>query len=252
MKKYNKLPLVLGALAGISLLSAGFAGWIVTGATATQAAEFVNITVGSVTDNRIKATLESPDANLQFDAKTGGTNNQIQASSDAKEDMEIGGKVKIEFNTPGNTNIGDVLKGFTFGVAFATPESNPLKTAVQTDKLIETPFDDLNTATKTTATFDVPFADYSTSHNNDVKNWEAPSDTYLKTSYTYTVDTSNKFATLEFKFGFRRGETFGHVNPVNTKINETTTIEKIIENLKKLNTNLNTKKDLLTIKVTPK
>ena len=251
MKKYNKLPLILGALAGISLLSAGFAGWIVTGATATEASGFVNISVGSVTDNRIKATLVSSEADLQFDAKKGASNGQLQASQDAKEDMEIGGQVKVEFNTPGDTNIGDVLKGFRFDVEYTNPETNKLKTAIASDKFIESPFDSLNGGTIDKENFSIKFDNFTTSQPEKRENWVAPSDSYLKTYYKYSIAEGSKSATLDFKFGFRWGETFGNVNPVNTDINGSTTIENIVKNLNSLKTALDNEKNLLTIKVTP-
>ena len=73
MKKMNKSKVVGVAavsLAAVSLIGVGFASWIVSGITTTNATHTVDATVGEVTDNRVTVTAAVTEGKLAFDSNS--------------------------------------------------------------------------------------------------------------------------------------------------------------------------------------
>ena len=63
--------LIVGGLAAVSLVSVGFANWVITGATSATANN-INVSVGSVDDNSLTTTIATEgengsDLTLKFD-----------------------------------------------------------------------------------------------------------------------------------------------------------------------------------------
>ena len=254
MKKYNKLPLVIGILAGVPLLTAGFAGWIITGSTALENQEFVDVTVGAITDNRIVTTIDgTADKAVVFDSNADASGSKGELKGDGnKEDMQFGAKIKVAFTSQDSTptgNIGDIIKGFQFSFK----ANDQLKNAL-TSNYIEFPYDIKASSSTLAVDYKVTeITDWTKSSTGAVvAKWGAAAlDSYVKTSYEYTVDTSNKFATLDFKFGFKWGTVFNSVNPCQAEFKKDTVgLNNAISALKELH-KLNDAKNLLSITVTP-
>lgn len=91
ISKGKAIGLLSLGLASVALGSVGFASWIVSGTTFTQAGD-VAVTVGDVTDQRITVTakLNEDDKTVNLDAdatKYGASTGPIKGSGDKAEDL---------------------------------------------------------------------------------------------------------------------------------------------------------------------
>lgn len=261
LKKYKKLPLILTGLAGVALLTTGFSAWVISSTTAASSNDMVNITVGKVTDKRVKASLTETEKIVKFDSNQIGGTNKIKGTS-ANEDMVFGGTVTIGLSNPSeqptnDTDIETILSSVKFEL---TENKSSLKyTAYQNAKEhLRLPSLDPTTdaltytiqPTETNATgWNNAALDKTIHHQKD--NADQPA--YLKTSYNVSLNEDRNEITVVFKFGFGWGQVFEYVNPCDAKFendsNDTNLNAAIaaLGNLKELN-DVN---DLFTLTITP-
>ena len=265
LKKYKKLPLILTGLAGVALLTTGFSAWVIGGSiTAASSNNMVSITVGKVTDKRVKATLTTTETAVNFDSnKEGG--NKITGTANS-EDMVFGGTVTIGLSNPSeqatnDTDIETILSGVKFDLT--ENQSSSKYTAYQNakkylrlpsldpsgDKLTYT----INKPTVTEQESNDPWnnatLDCTIYHKKGVEN----QNNYLKTQYVVSLSQDNNLITVEFKFGFGWGEVFEYVNPCDASFTDDTGDVKLntaIEALGELY-KLNEAKVLFTLTITP-
>lgn len=264
LKKYKKLPLILTGLAGVALLTTGFSAWVISSTTAASSDNMVNITVGKVTDKRVKATLTTTETDVIFDSnKVGG--NKITGTVNS-EDMVFGGTVTIGLSNPSeqpttDTNIEAILSGVKFEL---TENQSSLKyTAYQNakeylrlpsldpsgDKLTYTINKPAETEPESNDPWNNATLDCTIYHKKDGEN----QNNYLKTHYDVSLIQDKNQITVEFKFGFGWGEVFEYVNPCDASFtgdSNDTKLNAAIAALGKLH-ELHGATDLFTLTVTP-
>lgn len=261
LKKYKKLPLILTGLAGVALLTTGFSAWVISSTTAASSDNMVSITVGKVTDKRVKATLTATETAVNFDSnKEGG--NKITGTANS-EDMVFGGTVTIGLSNPSeqptkDTDIETILSGVKFELT--ENKSKSKYTAYQNAKeYLRLPSLDPDTnnvftytiqPTKTDATgWNNAALDRTSYHQKD--NADQPA--YLKTSYNVSLIQNENKITVEFQFGFGWGKVFENVNPCDANFagdSNDTKLNAAIAALGKLY-ELHEATDLFTLTVTP-
>ena len=261
LKKYRKIPLILTGLAGIALLTTGFSAWVIQGTTPATNNEMVNITVGEVEDNRIKAEILSDDTldkTVKFDSnKQGGTK---IVGDGANEDMKFGATVSISLANPGeepttDPNIETILKNVKFDLTVNT--KSPYYTAYQSviTKGIRIPGIDPNNESAITYTLSPSGASWETNSGTPSYWKKANSDqnSYLRCSYGVTLDTDKNKITIEFEYGFGWGSAFEYVNPCDAEFSNdenNTNLNAALLELQNL-FKINGAKDLFKLTVTP-
>lgn len=260
LKKYKKLPLILTGLAGVALLTTGFSAWVISSTTAASSDNMVSISVGEVTDKRVKATLTTTETAVVFDSNQ-ASGNKITGTAN-NEDMVFGGTVTIGLSNPSeqptsDTDIETILSGVKFELT--ENQSSLSYSAYQNVKqYLRLPSLDPTTdaltytiqPTETNATgWNNEALDATIYHQKNDENQTA----YLKTSYIVSLNQDENQITVEFEFGFGWGEVFEYVNPCDATFendSNDTNLNKAIAALEALQT-LNKATDLFTLTVTP-
>ena len=260
LKKYKKLPLILTGLAGVALLTTGFSAWVISSTTAASSNDMVNITVGEVTDKRVKASLTAPEKIIKFDSnQTGGT--KIKGTENS-EDMVFGGTVTIGLSNPSEQPTNDTdIEAILSGVKFELTEnqSSPSYTAYHKAKAhLRLP--SLDPTTDALTYIIQPNETNATGWNNgdldktihhQKNNTDQPA--YLKTFYNVSLIQDKNKITVEFKFGFGWGEVFEFVNPCDAKFENDSNDTKLNAAIAALGDlkGLNNANDLFTLTITP-
>lgn len=264
LKKYKKLPLILTGLAGVALLTTGFSAWVISSTTAASSNDMVNITVGKVTDKRVKASLTAPEKIIKFDSnQTGGT--KIKGTEN-REDMVFGGTVTIGLSNPSeqptsDTDIENILSGVKFELT--ENQSSSFHTAYQNAKeYLRSPSLDpsgdnltytINKPAETEPESNDPWnnttLDCTIYHQKGGEN----QNNYLKTHYDVSLIQDKNQITVEFIFGFGWGEVFELVNPCDASFTDDTGDVKLNTAIAALGElyKLNSATDLFTLTVTP-
>lgn len=257
-KKSKMTMLVVGGLAAVSLVSVGFANWVLVG---TQGKESnITVTAGEVEDRSLITTIytedQGSDLTLSFDnAKDGGTNNVFDSSSTGTEDLSFAIKFKIEGGV--SNNLSTVEFTFDTGIAGTTEKPNPLSDLTNTNEAVDYlsyPWlSGVSGARKVIFTCSVdsetPTLSYTSGGNSGGTTGVTP---------TIIVDTANSNSTsivATATFTFKWGKAFNYVNPSKTVLNsDNYTAENIISRVRKFNTafkNATTGNNYLKVTVTP-
>lgn len=261
LKKYRKIPLILTGLAGIALLTTGFSAWVIQGTTPATTNEMVNITVGEVKDNRIKAEILSDstfDKTVKFDSnKAGGT--KIVGDGE-KEDMKFGATVSISLANPSKApttdpDIETILANVKFDLTVNTKSANYSNYQSVTTNGIRVPGIDPSNESATTYTLS-PSGDSWVTNSGTPYYWKKDNNdqtSYLRCSYDVTLDTDINKITIKFKYGFGWGSAFEYVNPCDAKFSNDTNDTNLNAALSELQNlyKINGATDLFTLTVTP-
>lgn len=200
IKKKKLVVMVVAGLAGISLGSVGFAGWVINATTAIEKND-VNVEFGDVSSNAFTASLiEGGDYNLKFDcSREKNLTNDIQGSADNLEDLQIKFSFRINKTDSGTTGDEVFKKVEKAEVVFDAPKNSPILTLVEQNYIC--------TPLVLGAKNEISLAkDPATTEN---------SDQITKTSVKYTVsyDASNQGIKVECTYDFSWGSVFEHKNP---------------------------------------
>lgn len=235
LKKKKLTVMIAAGLAGVSLSSVGFAGWVIN--ATTEGKGNVTIDFGSVTNNAYSGELTTlTDDKLKFDCvRKNNTTNDIQGSADNQEDLHIAFTFKI-FKTgtskePGATTYTNVDKA---KIEFTSPADSPLAQLI-TDGYICAPVA-LDTP------INIPLAEANPS--------EPTTNSTDKTTTKYKVThdiTDGISVTCEYNFAW--GTKFDRVNPQDVNKESLTDVKA---NLAAFNEIAKGKTgNLLNIKITP-
>ena len=207
MKKRQKSKmtmLIVGGLAAVSLVSVGFASWVISGTESTSSA--VNVTVGTVNNDSLTATVLDSGKNLDLcfdnvESPSGGI--LTTATQDKYEDLSFIIPVKIsgnltKLNTIDFTFTGTLVDAALYGTG-------------ETEYLIA-PWVTIDGAKKVVYTYN----NGGTGSLNPVDGRVTASDKALATEEN--VDT----VTVTFTFKFQWGAAFNKKNPGNVKESEIT------------------------------
>lgn len=132
LKKKKLVVMVAAGLAGISLGSVGFAGWVINATTAVEKND-VNVEFGAVSDNAFTASLkDGGNYSLTFDCKCAkNLINDIQGSADNLEDLDISFTFNINKTKSGTTGAEVFAKVEKAEIVFSAPENSPMSTLVE-------------------------------------------------------------------------------------------------------------------------
>ncbi len=261
LKKYKKIPLILTGLAGIALLTTGFSAWVIQGTTPATNNEMVNITVGEVEDNRIKAEILSDgtlDKTVKFDSnKQGGTK---IVGDGANEDMKFGATVSISLANPGekpttDPDIETILKNVKFDLTVNTESTDYTDYQSVITNGIRVPGIDPNNENAKTYTLSPSGASWETNSGTPSywKKDNSDQTSYLRCSYDVTLDKDNNKITIEFEYGFGWGSAFEYVNPCDAEFSNDengTNLNAALSELQNLS-EINGATDLFKLTVTP-
>ena len=261
LKKYRKIPLILTGLAGIALLTTGFSAWVIQGTTPATNNEMVNITVGEVEDNRIKAEILSDstlDKTVKFDSnKQGGTK---IVGDGANEDMKFGAKVSISLANPGekpttDPDIETILANVKFDLTVNTESTDYTDYQSVITNGIRVPGIDPNNENAKTYTLSPSGASWETNSGTPSywKKDNSDQTSYLRCSYDVTLDKDNNKITIEFEYGFGWGSAFEYVNPCDAEFSndeDNTNLNAALSELQNLY-KINGATDLFKLTVTP-
>lgn len=265
LKKYKKLPLILTGLAGVALLTTGFSAWVISSTTAASSNDMVNITVGEVTDKRVKASLTATEKIIKFDSNKKGGTNKIKGTSE-NEDMVFGGTVTIGLSNPSeqptnDTDIETILSSVKFELtenqsSSKYPAYQKAKAHLRLpsldpsgDKLTYT----INKPTETEPESNDPWNNTTLDHTIYHKKGTENQNDYVKTHYDVSLIQNKNQITVEFEFGFGWGQVFEYVNPCDAKFendSNDTNLNAAIAALGDLK-ELNEANDLFTLTITP-
>ncbi|MBR1581716.1 MAG: hypothetical protein IJ656_01655 [Bacilli bacterium] len=230
IKKKRKLPLIVGGLAAISLLSVGFANWVLGAQLTNQSVGNFQVVVGDVSDNRLKMFASLSDNSVVFDA-VGTSAGLISASNpEATENMTFAGTLKIGWEA----NVNDAGTGFLEGAKTSYNASNkPISDAFAKVKFnlalsseSSSKQSNLNNAIATYAAtnnssivnpidltdgFEQTVSSLSTNSASPTSaNWTTG---YVNYSLYKRVDTDGNYIEIYFTFGFGYNEFFSSLNP---------------------------------------
>lgn len=233
LKKKKLTVMIAAGLAGVSLSSVGFAGWVIN--AQTEANGNVDVTFGDVSNRSYTATLDTAQSKLKlaFDSNgTAGTNDVTGSGNN--EILTCVVKFKIT-NTLKVTAGEDIYKEGMTGFTVAFSNYNVLSSLIAADNNLNL----INAPVDLTKTYNVSLDPASVSSN--------AKDETKKTEVKYEVvnDASNGIAvTCTYTFGW--GSTFGYVNPLQC-VNK----DDQINGLKKLSALTKDNTVTLGIKITP-
>ncbi len=196
LKKKKLTVMIAAGLAGVSLSSVGFAGWVIN--AQTEASKDVTITFGKVTDNAYSAELSAPtDLELKFDCKVKGkSKNDIQGDG-TFEDLHIGFTFKIfKSSDPKEAGVEVYKKVENATIEFISPEGSPFADLV-TGNFICSPIT-LGTPTN-----------ISLASTAATETAGAGANTKTK----YTVKYAVGCISVDCEYTFAWGSNFGGVNP---------------------------------------
>ena len=216
MKKRQKSKmtmLIVGGLAAVSLVSVGFASWVIN--DITEANTQVTINVGTVSNNTLKAEVlteqDGKDLTLRFDNVANPTGNFLSNGDGKTEDLTFTIPVKIAGNLSKLNTID-----FTFTGTLATT-AGLYGTAgnESTNEYLVAPWVTISDAKKISYTYG------SKSLN--------PADT-KRVVASDPVVVGNE-VTVTFTFKFQWGRAFNSVNPGKVTISESYTKQTLIDRL---------------------
>lgn len=226
MKKRQKSKmtiLIVGGLAAVSLVSVGFANWVLTGQLPDD--QNITVTAGSVVDNSLTTTISpegvgQSDLTLKFDNVSGGGSNKIFSNNGETEDLQFAIKFTIEGGVASSLNTVE----FTFNEGIAgTSAPNPLTDLTGTNDAVDYLCYPWNSSRKVDFTYkanDETFS-YNSGKNAD-PNAIAPTISVSKDD----TDDSTLVATATFTFKW--GKAFNYLNPGNvTGIEKDTLIARL-------------------------
>lgn len=235
LKKKKLTVMIAAGLAGVSLGSIGFAGWVIN--AQTEANPNVNVTFGAVSDNSYEAKLDENASKLKlaFDSNKAIGTNGMTGEAD-KEILDVTIKFKIQktnsTNTPGSTIFNAGLKSFKVTYSNYDLLNNLITTGGEDSmNLINSPVD---------------FSEQTISLE-DKNSSSNVNDTTKKTFFICTVghDTVNGInVTMQYHFAW--GEIFGRANPMECAVAKNQT-----KGLRKLSELTAGKTVILGIKITP-
>lgn len=219
MKKRQKSKmtmLIVGGLAAVSLVSVGFASWVISGTTAAKT-QTVNVAVGTVNNDSLTATVLDSGKNLDlsFDNVESPTGGVLSNNSSTYEDLEFTIPVKIAGNLSKLNTIDFTFTGTLVDAALYGSES--------TEYLIA-PWVTISDAKKVVYTYG------SKSLNpTDTKRVSASEPAVTKEGNLDTV-------TVTFTFKFQWGAAFNNANPGNVTITSSYTKQTLIDRLNAFDT----------------
>lgn len=235
LKKKKLTVMIAAGLAGVSLSSVGFAGWVINATTAVEKND-VNVEFGDVSNNAFTASLkEGGDYSLTFDCKRlKNDTNDIQGSADKLENLDISFTFNINKTNSGISGAEVFAKVEKAEIVFSAPENSPMSTLVA-QNYICTP---LVLGSKN----EISLVDNTTTNNNTDSN----TGTSAKYEVKHDVTTGGINVICTYKFAW--GSAFEYKNPqdIDKTKNPQSTLKAFNEIVKdKL------KGNFLNIKITP-
>ena len=236
LKKKKLTVMIAAGLAGVSLSSVGFAGWVIN--AQTEAKPNVNVTFGTVSDNSYQATLDTETSNfdLAFDSNGLTGKNGIVGEKDNKEDLDFKIRFKIQKTNATSTGGSAIYNAGVKSFKVTYSDYALLNSLISTSgdeklNLINSPVD---------------FSEQTISLENDNKSSNVD-DTINKTYFHCTVTHGSVDGiTVLMEYHFAWGETFGRVNPL-----ECVNAENQLKGLRKLSELTAGQTVTLGIKITP-
>ena len=219
MKKRQKSKmtmLIVGGLAAVSLVSVGFASWVITGTTPAESQQ-VTITAGTVNNDSLTATVLDSGKNLDlsFDNVANPTGNFLSNGDGKTEDLTFTIPVKIAGNLSKLNTID-----FTFTGTLATTAGLYGTTGNEsTNEYLVAPW-----VTDSGAKKVVYYYSTKTLNPSDTKRVSASEPAVSKEGNLDTV-------TVTFTFKFQWGRAFNSVNPGKVTISESYTNQTLIDRL---------------------
>ena len=212
MKKRQKSKmtmLIVGGLTAVSLVSVGFASWLISDTT-TAKTQTVNVAVGTVNNDSLTATVvnDGKELNLSFDNVKEPSGGILSNNSSTYEDLDFTIPVKIAGNLSKLNTID-----FTFTGTLVT---DSLYGSGSTEYLIA-PWVTIDDAKKVVYTYN----NGGTGSLNPVDGRVTASDKALATEEN--VDT----VTVTFTFKFQWGAAFNKTNPGNVTLTSSYTKQKL-------------------------
>ena len=228
MKKRQKSKmtmLIVGGLAAVSLVSVGFAGWVVTTEHGT-ANDNVTVEVGAVTNNSTSIVINksSSDLNLKFDNVPNPSGDIFDKNQGGSEKMEF----HINFTITGNTSAYTKVN-FAFSGAL---------TDGKYDNYLKRPY----STSSNTITYNLSWSPSATiaSASNQI----------VTPNNTSTISVSGNATTITAYFKFEWGSYFKGKNPGNLDTSkDVVTKADIIRYTEELNTKITD--DLAKVDTTP-
>lgn len=213
MKKRQKSKmtmLIVGGLTAVSLVSVGFASWVVTGQIPDD--ENITVTVGSVDNQslttKIFTSSEGSDLSVTFDntSKTEGKNGVFSGTT--SEDLAF--SIKIQIDGKISTYLNSITFDFDGGIAGTSDKVNPLTTSVESTDYLAYPW---------LSSRSVKF-NYNAGENTLTVQEPIP---VAPSRATIAININEKtddkiVCTATFTFGW--GQAFAYVNPALTPIKE--------------------------------
>lgn len=236
IKKKKLTVMIAAGLAGVSLSSVGFAGWVID--AQTKANNNITVTFGTVKNSSYKAEIltgtGNSDLNLAFDSNKDGVGTNNVRGDGNNEDLEF--SIVFKIYKEGGTMSGDQIyaDGLTsFDMVFSNYAT--LNSLISTDgmNLINSPIAFSDTP------LNISLAKNDTSRN--VSNANGTTATY---TVKYDTNTGMK-VTCAYKFTW--GEQFGAKNPL-----DCADAKKQKEGLEKLKALTATNPITLGVEITPK
>ena len=199
INNFKKVPLFIGTLSALSLLSVGFSSWIITGATTSS--DISNITFSSeeVIDQRMSLSISDLDDSISFDCKKDDITPPIAFTGTGNgEDLQFGFKLKL---TNAFLNVAEnnfVRNNWFNGLTFKMEVNDSTKT----DTNVGLYQDAIN-------------KHYFVQPLNEVLQIDTFAKSHLIGSgyYSYTCKNNNHDLDLDIKFTFKWGEAFNNSNP---------------------------------------
>ena len=213
MKKRQKSKmtmLIVGGLAAVSLVSVGFANWVVTGQIPDD--KNVTVTVGDVENQSLATTIitdgvNASDLSLNFDNTTTQGSNKV-FSGTGSEDMSFSITFKIDGKI--SEKLASVKFEFDKGIAGTSDAVNPLSSATKSADYLTYPW-----LSGRLVTFKY------TSGNNTLAEQSPTVSTPASVGCTVvSSETNTLVCTATFTFGW--GKAFLNRNPSNTPIGDVT------------------------------
>ena len=113
MKRYRKLPLVIGSLSAIALGTVGFSAWIITGGTANGDTGNISVTAGAVDDQRMSLSIKDIDeTGIKFEPRE-SDKGPIYYDGYNKEDLDFNFTITIKNSVANVTSVATYLKKVT-------------------------------------------------------------------------------------------------------------------------------------------
>ena len=217
LKKKKLVVMVAAGLAGISLGSVGFAGWVIN--AQTSAPGNVDVTFGDVSNRSYTATLDTANSKLKlvFDSNGTAGTNDVTGSGDNEILTCV---VKFKITNSSKSSGADIFKEGMKSFKIEFSNYSVLSSLITTDNNLNL----INSPVDFTQTYTVSLDPSSTSSN--------AKDETKKTEVKYEVQNQavdGIVVTCTYTFGW--GSTFGYVNPLqcDNKDNQANGLAKLSE-----------------------